>query len=68
MIMIFGPGMELDILDEFDGQGHRSKVKVTKSKNVISSFSDLSAQIPNPGLWCDTKTSCDVMTSNEITT
>ncbi len=24
-----------DILDEFEGQGHRSKVKVTRLKNVI---------------------------------
>ncbi len=33
----FGTGIDLDdILDNFVGQGHRSKVKVTRSKNVIS--------------------------------
>ena len=28
-------GLTLIILDEFTGQGHRSKVKVARSKNVI---------------------------------
>ena len=33
MVMIFGTEIDLDdILDEFDGQNHRSKVKVTKVK------------------------------------
>ena len=32
----FGTGVDLDdISDEFDGQGHRSKVKVIQLKNVI---------------------------------
>ncbi len=37
MVMKFGIGIDLDdIMDEFDGQGHRSKVKVTKVKDIIS--------------------------------
>ena len=32
----FGSGVELDnIMREFDGQGHRSKVKVTRFKRII---------------------------------
>ncbi len=52
----FGTGIDLgDILDEFDVEGHRSKVKVTRVKNVISRiFFHLTEQIPNPGLWCNT--------------
>ena len=39
----FGTGIDLDkILDEFDGQGHRSKVKVTGSKAFFPGFSGLS--------------------------
>ena len=35
----FGTGIDLDeISDEFDGQGHRSKVKVIQLKNVILEF------------------------------
>ncbi len=49
MVVIFGIGIDLDdILDDSDGQGHRSKV--TRKKNVIS---DSREQIPNPCLWCD---------------
>ncbi len=34
--MKFGTGIDLDnILDKFEGQGHRSKVKVIQIKNVI---------------------------------
>ncbi len=34
----FGGGVDLDnISDGFEGQGHRSKVKVTRLKNVIFS-------------------------------
>ncbi len=37
MVTKFGTGIDLDdILDEFDNKGHRSKVKVTRSKKVIS--------------------------------
>ncbi len=33
--------VDLDIiLNEFEGQGHRSKVKVARMKNVIFGFSD----------------------------
>ncbi len=33
MVTKFGTGIDLDdLLDEFAGQGHRSKVKVTRSK------------------------------------
>ncbi len=39
-----------DIFDKFDCQGHRSKVKVTGSRNVFSRVSDLSEQILNPDL------------------
>ncbi len=36
-----GGGIDLDnISDEFEGQGHRSKFKVTRLKNVISEVSD----------------------------
>ena len=36
MLMKFGIGIDLDnILFEFEGQGHRSKVKVMQLKNVI---------------------------------
>ena len=36
MVMKFGTGIDLDnISDEFEGQGHRSKVKVIQLKNVI---------------------------------
>ncbi len=33
----YGIGIDMidDLLDEFDGQGHRSKVKVTRLLNVI---------------------------------
>ncbi len=35
--MKFGPEINLDdIVKEFEGQGHRSKVKVIRLKNVIS--------------------------------
>ena len=38
--MKFGRGVDLDdILDKFEGQGHRSNVKVSRSKNVISRVS-----------------------------
>ncbi len=62
MVTIFGTGIGLDdILDELDGQGHRSKVKVTKVKNVISrGFFYLSVQIPNTGLQYGV-ISCDVV-------
>ena len=52
MITKFGTGIDLDhILDEFDDEGHMSKVKVTRSKNVISRiFFHLSVQILNPGV------------------
>ncbi len=51
MVTIFGTGIDLDdILDEFDGQRRRSKVKVTRSKKSFSGSSYLSEQIPNPGL------------------
>ena len=37
-----------DALDEFDGQGHRSKFKVTKVRNRnFQSFLMFSEQIPN---------------------
>ncbi len=37
----FGRGMDLDyISDEFEGQGHRSKVKVVILKNTIFKISD----------------------------
>ena len=37
MVTEFGTGVDLDdILDENDGLGHKSKVKVTRSKKVIS--------------------------------
>ncbi len=37
----FGGGYDLDnISDECEGQGHRSKVKVTRLKSVISKVSD----------------------------
>ncbi len=60
--VVFGTGIDLDrILNEFDDEGHRSKVKVTRSKNVISRiFFHLSEQILNPGIWCDNMTSSDV--------
>ena len=33
----FGKGMDVDDpKDDLEGQGHRSKVKVTKSKNITS--------------------------------
>ncbi len=36
MVVKFGIAIDLDnILDRFEGQGHRSKVKVIQSKNVI---------------------------------
>ncbi len=62
MVTIFGTGIDLDdILEEFDGQGHRSKVKVTRSKMSFLGFSYLSEQIPNTGLKSDAMTSYDVM-------
>ena len=66
MITKFGTRIDLyDILDDFDGACHRSKVKVTRSKNVISRvFFQLSAQIPNPGIWCNVMMSHDIMTSH----
>ena len=49
--------------DRFDGQGHRSKVKVTRSKNVISKISWLECQNTKHWsmmlLWCYA-TSCYV--------
>ncbi len=74
IMMKFSTGIDLDdILDEFDGQGHRSQVKVTRSKTWVSWFSRLSARIQNIGLWCDVILLCDViwrhgMTSHDITT
>ena len=42
MVMKFGTGIDLDnTLDEFKGQGHRSKVKVIQLKNVIFRVSAL---------------------------
>ena len=39
IVVKFGTGIDLDELsDEFDGQGHRSKVKVIKLKNIIFEF------------------------------
>ncbi len=53
MIKKFIAGIDLDdILNKLDGQGHRSKVKVTRLHD-FRGFSDLSEQIPNPDLWCD---------------
>ena len=55
MITKFGTGIDLDhILDELDDEGHRSKVKVTRSKKRdFQDFFLLSEQILNPGIWCD---------------
>ncbi len=39
MVMKFGTGIDLDnISDELNGQGHRSKVKVIRPKNVMFVF------------------------------
>ena len=46
-----GSGIDLDcILDEFDGQGHRSKLPGLKMRLSVF-FSDLNEQNPNCGLW-----------------
>ncbi len=51
MVTKFGTEIDLDdLLDEFDAQGHRSKVRVTRPKTLFSGFSHLSDQIKkNPG-------------------
>ena len=41
MDLKFGGGIDLDnISDKFKSQGHRSKVKVARLKNMIFEFSD----------------------------
>ena len=56
MVTKFGTGVDMgNISDEFAGQGHRSKVKVTGS--------DLSEQISSLSLWYDVMTSHDIMGS-----
>ncbi len=61
MVTKFSTGIDLDnILDKFDGQGHRSKVKVSRSLKVIPM---MSARVQNIGLWSDVIILCDVMPS-----
>ena len=64
----FSTGIDLDnILDKFDGQGHRSKVKVTKAKKTLfPRFSNLSEQILIPARYFDVMTSHDVMSQNDV--
>ncbi len=69
-----------DLSHKFDGQGHRSKVKVTRPKMWFSWFSHLSDQIKNAGYammswhyvtsWHDSNgitTSCNVTGSKQNT-
>ncbi len=64
-------------LGGFDGQGHRSEVKVTRSKTQFPMFSYLCARIWNIGLraawhydliWCQLTSWHDVMTSQHDNT
>ena len=55
-------GVDLDdISAEFDGQGHRSKFEVTRSKTWFPRLSDLRARIWNTGLWNDNMMLCDII-------
>ncbi len=63
MVTKFGTGVNLDDTVSWTSSvvkviGHRSRSSGQKTR-----FSDLSEQMPSPGLWCDVLTSsCDVTT------
>ena len=52
-IWVTNTGIDLDILHEFDGQGHRPKVKVTRLKTVISRvfLFEWTDTNPGPRMW-----------------
>ena len=67
----FGGGVDLDnISNEFEGQGHRSKVKVARLKNVIFGFSGgltwLIGSLCHV-IWHHLTSQPDVMTSRNVT-
>ena len=55
-----------DISDEFDGQGHRSKVKVAMLKNAIFGASDGLAYVYMYSLSHHLVSCCDIVTSHDV--